>query len=230
MGKAGPGYRKPKTRKYFTKKDIISTIIVVAIIAMVVAVIAVMISRDDFIRITDGKLEMEDNWLIANYSESSRAMYYKVGEVGQIDGYTLDAGSAQSTIKSLTPDSDDALIKAIYVGTYGSDYNAMAEQMAKLYSGVTGPVEITCAGRDARLIYGSASGQIGEAEDTDAADEAEELEDEAAAEDTWVMIAYIDYDDGHCVYIQLNSDVELSQAEIEAQLATVADALTLVDR
>ena len=116
------------------------------------------------------------------------------------------------------------------MGTYGSDYNAMAEQMAKLYSGVTGPVEITCAGRDARLIYGSASGQIGEAEDTDAADEAEESEDEAAAEDTWVMISYIDYDDGHCVYIQLNSDAELSQAETEAQLATVADALTLVDR
>lgn len=227
MGKAGPGCRKPKSRKYFAKKDIISTTIVVAIIAVVVAVIAVMISRDDFIRITDGKLEMEDNWLIANYSESSRAMYYKVGEVGTIDGYTMDSGSAQSTIKSLTPDSDDALIKAIYVGTYGSDYKAMADQMAEIYSGVTGPVEITCAGRDARLIYGSTSGQIGEAEEPEATDEAEE---EGASEDTWVMIAYIDYDDGHCVYIQLNSDVELSQSETEAQLATVADALTLVDR
>jgi hypothetical protein len=230
MGKAGTGYSKPKKRKYFTKKDVISTVIVVAIIAVVVAVIAIAINRDDFIRVSDGKLEMEDNWLIANYSESSKALYYKVGEIGDIDGYTLDAGSAQSTVKSLTPESDDALIKAIYVGTYDSDYETVTDIMIERFKDVNGPFDITCAGRDAKYITSFSSADDVETDGTAEGEAESGDETGAAANDAWILIAYIDYDDGHCAYIQLNSETELTQAEAEEQLAIVAAALTLEDR
>lgn len=237
MGKAGPGYRKPKKKKYFSKKDIISGIVILAVIAAAVAVLAVVISRDDFIRTVDGKLDMEPNWLVANYSNGSSTMYYKIGEVADIDGYTLSESSAQSAVKTFTPDSEDVLIKGCYFGSLASDYATAVDSMAKFYTDITGPVDITCAGRNAKYITSFSPAETAETDET--AVETEETENKSVDkmadlnsddEDIWVMITYIDYDDDHCVYIQLNSDHELTQEEAEEQLGIFAEALTLTKR
>ena len=268
MGKAGPGYKKPKTKKYFTKKDIISTSVVAAIVIIAVIVLGVVISRDDFIRTKDGRLEMEDNWLISNYSNTSKTMYYKVGEIGDVEGYTLGAGSAQSPIKVLTADDENAPVSTVYLGTFEHNYTTAAEAMVEYYTETTGPIDTTIAGRSAKYItsFSAAEGTTEEtseeaseevpaeeaAEETPAEEPAEETAEEApaeetadeaeaaeetvavespyAAEDIFVLIAYVDYDEDHCIYIQLTGNQELTTEEIDAHLAKISDRITLVER
>ena len=258
MGKAGPGYRKPKTKKYFTKKDIISTSIIAAVVIAAIVIISIVISNDDFIRTKDGQLQMEDNWIISNYSDnSSKYMYYKLGEVGDIEGYTLGEGSAQSAIKVITADDENAEVPVIYIGTFEHNYATAADAMVTYYSETTGPIDTTVCGRDAKYITSftpateeeptteevlteMAEEDMAEetpAEETPAEETAseetasDENADEAAAdEDLFVMIAYVDYDEDHCIYIQLNADRELAPEECEAYLKLVADQITLVER
>ena len=122
MGKAGAGFRKPRKKPFISKKDLIYTSIAVAVVVVVIAVLAVVISRDDFIRVRDGKLDMEDNWIIANYSNTSSARYYKIGEVGNAKGFTLGAESANSSIKYIYPEDEASPITVAYVGTYSYNY------------------------------------------------------------------------------------------------------------
>lgn len=200
MGKAGSGFKKPVEKKTFTKKDIkILALTGIAIIAVIV-ILAIVIKNDDFIRVKNGVLQMEDNWLIADFSKTGNSsQYYQIGEVGEIEGFTLGAESANSTMKYFWPDEEDTSnIHVIYVGAAASNYSSMADYLSITTCVSAGidvayePADMTCAGRDAKFVYCPADpaavaewnaahpAETGEAADEDATDESPAAGDTAA--------------------------------------------------
>lgn len=161
MGKAGSSFKKPVVKKTFTKKDIKGFALIAAAIVAVIVVIAILIGTDDFIREKDGLLQMEDNWLIASFTSTGNGgQYYKVGEVGDIEGYTLGEESAHSAMKYLWPvDEAASNVHVIYVGAANSQYEEMASYLSVntgMSAGVTTlytPAEMTLCGRDANFVY-----------------------------------------------------------------------------
>ena len=91
------GYRKQAAKKpYLSKKDIA----IVCVIVALVAVGAFFLFRydDGALKVQDGAVVTEgDNWLIANGSNMQGGRrYYKLGEIGEIDGYAREKGALSS--------------------------------------------------------------------------------------------------------------------------------------
>lgn len=191
MGKAGSGFKKPVRKKTFTKKDV--RILVLAAIAIIAAVVilALVIKNDDFIRIKNGVLQMEDNWLISDFSKTGKtSQYYQIGEVGAIEGFTLGEESANSSMKYFWPDDEESSnVHVIYVGTAASSYSGMADYLSISTCSSAGievayePADITCAGRDAKFVYCPADpAAVAEWNAAHPADTAEAADDTAEAE------------------------------------------------
>ena len=91
------GYRKQAAKKpYLSKRDIA----IVCVIVALVAVGAFFLFRydDGALKVQDGAVVTEgDNWLIANGSNMQGGRrYYKLGEIGEIDGYAREKGALSS--------------------------------------------------------------------------------------------------------------------------------------
>ena len=260
MGKAGKGYKKPKQKKYITKRDTIITALILVVILAVVAVIAVQIHNDDFIRKKDGKYAIEKNWIVANFSKTNTYKLYKIGEVGEMDGYELQDSSENSLIKYIHPvDEENADIEFAYIGSVTRNYKTIMESLKATYSDLAEPVYFTCTGRDAVFSYyqlpedDSDEEDAETAVDTEAADEtaAEAAQDVAeeepidyeaegaviaasgdptASQTLYNGFAYIQYDEEHSVYIQLMGPKMLTEAEAQAIYETIGNGITLTDR
>ena len=89
------GYRKQtKTNKpYLSKKEII--VLCAVLVAVVIGAILLFSYDDGALKVRDGKVVTDgDNWLIVNGSSvRNRPRYFKVGEVGDIEGYTRELGA-----------------------------------------------------------------------------------------------------------------------------------------
>ena len=255
MGKAGNGFKKPQKKSYFTKKDIIGTVIAAVAVVAIVVVLALVIGHDDFIRRdSDGNLRMEDNWLVANYSKTSVPQYYKIGEIGNVEGYALDVTVSNSVTKLLTPVEEDSDLPSLYVYATELEYMDALKRAQEGALPVENPVYFTCAGRDAAYVLcdlGSVenfddvenivpedipaeTGEPAETEETAAPEESVEPEEtvvpEADAMEGTVVWAFIDYDDTHCLCVYAASDSILQDAEIQKLLNSVGDAITLEQR
>ena len=82
------GYRHYKKEKPFlTKKEIYALI---AIAAVVLIGFILFISYDDgALKIKDGAIEgLESNWIVTNGGTSSSPRYFKLGEAGEMEGFT----------------------------------------------------------------------------------------------------------------------------------------------
>ena len=248
MGTAGKGYRKPVKKRAFSKKDWIWTsVLAVAVIAAVV-ILALVIHNDDFLRTENGRLQMEPNWLIANYSKTSTPQYYQIGSVGEIPGFTLGDESAYSATKYLHAQEEDADAQLIYISGAASDYAEMAEYLSSTAAKLAGVDEMacvpfTCAGRNALYSFytmeetaAAATAQPEETQEAPATEEAEataQPEDaEATAEPVITSVAYacIEYDKGHCVSIQVNADGPLTEEEALRLLNLAGDGITFLAR
>ena len=130
MGKAGKGYRKPGRKHAFSKKDWIWTSVLAVAVITAVVILALVIRSDDFLRTENGKLQMEPNWLIANYSKTSTPQYYQIGSVGEIPGFTLGDESAYSATKYLHAQDENADAQLIYISGAASDYAEMAKYLS----------------------------------------------------------------------------------------------------
>lgn len=256
MGKAGKGYKKPKQKKYITKRDTIITALILVVILAVVAVIAVQIHNDDFIRKKDGKYAIEKNWIVANFSKTSTYKLYKIGEVGEMDGYELQDSSENSLIKYIHPvDEENADIEFAYIGSVTRNYKTIMESLKATYSDLAEPVYFTCAGRDAVFSYYQLPDDSSDEESAETADDAEtaaEAADDAAEEELidyeaegaviaasgdptasktlYNGFAYIQYDEERSVYIQLMGPKMLTEAEAQAIYETIGNGITLIDR
>lgn len=257
MGKAGKGYKKPAgTKKAFTKKDIIYTSLIVAAVVVFVIIIAILVKNDDFIRTKNGRLQMDDNALIAEFAKNNGTKYYQIGEVDAIEGFSLGSESAGNSVKTFYPDDPSNNVAVVYVGATVSDYTQMAAYLSA-YTAVSFeneaavPEAIELCGRDAYYVH-SLTAPI-EAEAAEATEEAaeevtEEVTEEAAEEvadaeiteenieniytnDPACMIyATIKYDDERCIYIQTNTVEEISVEEGMALIENIAESITITDR
>ena len=85
------GYRKTVEKKpYLTKKEITITVCVIA--ALILAFVLFNILYDDgSLKIRNGKLQVSENSLILNTGSSKHPAYYKIGQIADIEGYTMDS-------------------------------------------------------------------------------------------------------------------------------------------
>ena len=88
------GYRKTIEKKpYLSKRDIV--VLCVALVAVAIAAFFLFRYDDGALKVKEGKVMTGgDNWLIVNGSNArGGTRYYKLGEVGEIDGYNRTADS-----------------------------------------------------------------------------------------------------------------------------------------
>ena len=86
------GYRKQAAKKpYLSKRDI--AILCVLIVAVAIGAILLFRYDDGALKVKDGAVVTEgDNWLIVNGSNTRGGQrYYKLGEVGELEGYERKA-------------------------------------------------------------------------------------------------------------------------------------------
>ena len=244
MGKAGSSFKKPANKKNYTKKDIIQVSVFVAAIVALIAVFAIVVSADDFIRTKNGRLQMEDNWLIAQFARKNGAAWYQVGEVGEIEGYTLGTESIGSSLKYLYPDDSNSNVVVIYVGAAVSDYESMQASLTAntiTSYGITDPTEtvyLTLAGKDAVLNNCiipelTADEDTADAVEDENADTTEETTEETPVDDGMpgsMIYACIDYDDERCIFIQINTVEAVTDEEAQTLVETVSEAITIIER
>ena len=126
------GYRRQAVKKpYLSKRDVAILCVVVALLA--VAAFFLFRYDDGALKVKDGAVVTGgDNWLIANGSNArGGARYYKLGEIGEIDGYSRQKGALTSDANipeyTFTPAGGDAQDLRLTV-TCG---HGSAEAMAK---------------------------------------------------------------------------------------------------
>lgn len=209
---ASKGYRKQATKKpYLSKRDIT----IVCIIVALVAVGAFFLFRydDGALKVQDGAVVTEgDNWLIANGSNvQGGTRYYKLGEIGEIDGYAREKGALSTDANipeySFTPASEGGDITVTVTCGHGS-----AEAMAKYARATVESLGISTAGE---IQAGQLGGQdvqyysyatdytrqeaAGEGEAKDGA------EGDAASRYSRSMAGYIDASHDCCVILNVVS-------------------------
>ena len=181
------GYRKQTGKKPFlTRKE---TIMLCVIVAVLIIAFTVLLRYDDgALKLNTGVVVTEgDNWLIVNGNARGRnARYFKIGEAGDIDGYTRESQNglygANTPEYIYTPDDETSGAPVIGVSTYP---NVKAADLADYYARTIGEStglnnevsDVQTAGGDIAYTWFSYTSQrVPE----DAAEAASEVVDEAA--------------------------------------------------
>ena len=140
------GFRRQNTKKpYLSKREIAA----VCVIAVLLAVGAFFLFRydDGALKVQDGAVVADgDNWLIANGSNvRGRARYYKLGEIGEIEGYNREKGALTGDANIpeyvFKPSEEGGDVAVTVTCGHGS-----AEAMAEYARSTLEGIEITTAG------------------------------------------------------------------------------------
>ena len=194
---ASKGYRRQTAKKpYLSKKDIITLCVILAVVA--VGAWLLFSYNDGALKVRDGKVAVDgDNWLIVNGSASrGGARYYKVGEIGEIEGYTREAGTlladANIPLYTFKPQGDDGAVTEITVTTSHNAAGKLAEYASTAIGSTEGcesggVLKAEAGGQSCTyFVYTSASYEAEKAEgdadtegEADADAEAEALPDDA---------------------------------------------------
>ena len=135
------GYRKAVGKKpYLTKRDIVVLCLLLAVVA--VGAILLFTYDDGALKVKDGKIvDPGENWLIVNGNARGHR-YFKLGEVGEIDGYAMEA-QPFVTDENLnqfvyTPEDEDSPIRSITISASAYDPARLAEGNARMVAAVEG--------------------------------------------------------------------------------------------
>jgi len=183
------GYRRQNAKKpYLSKKEIAALCVIVAVLA--VAAFFLFRYDDGALKVQNGAVVTDgDNWLVANGSNvRGGARYYKLGEIGEIDGYTRARGAQVADANlpqyTFTPAAEGGSDVTVTVSCGHGSAEAMAKYTRSLLEegGMTGLGEIQTAdlsGREARW-YSYATEPAGTAGEAAGAGETEAPAGEAA--------------------------------------------------
>jgi len=222
MGKAGSGFKKPAAKKKaFTKKDIIYTSLIAAAVVIFIVVLAIVITNDDFIRTKNGRLQMDDNWLIAEYPKNNTTRYYQIGEVGDIEGFTLSSESAGNSLKTYYPDDMTDNVAVVFVGATSSNHAQMASYLSAYTAAAYGceaPVpELTeLVGREGYFVQCFPNRPMEAITETAEGTEAAETEEIAAADETTEEIEVTETE-------ETAEETEVAETEEAAEETEVAE-------
>jgi len=182
------GYRKQVEKKpYLSRRDIVILCVILAIVA--VGAILLFTYDDGALKVKDGKIvDAGENWLIVNGNARGRR-YFKLGEIGDIDGYTRENRPFVSDENLnqfvFTPEGESAILD-ISVSASAYDPARLAEGNMKMVSSVkdTRVSDIaTAAAGDSEYTWYSYSREYYAAEEPAEGDAAaESAEGDAAAE------------------------------------------------
>lgn len=183
------GYRKTVQKKPFlTKKEIIALVAIVAVIALAILLFNLLYD-DGSLDVVDGAVQTEnfENSVIAQARIGDETKYFKVAEIGEIEGYTREreenSADANRATFVFTPEDETSPIDYIRVsgGSLTPDGHMENDAFSYTMSGI--PIEaqgsLELDGRDATYIITSAEYVV---TDETAADET--ATDEAAADAT----------------------------------------------
>ena len=192
------GFRKNAGKKpYLTKKDIITLCVLLVIVA--IGAILLFSYDDGALKTKDNRIvDPGENWLIVNGSSNGRR-YFKVGEVGDVEGCTRDAQSILTDPNlpqyMYTPEGDDADFDSISVFASPYDPQPLAESasarirpidgfdVSEVGTATAGDVEYTWYSYTRAYVSAEATDEVAE----EAAEEATETVEEAAEETAEVV-------------------------------------------
>lgn len=181
------GFRKQTAKKpYLSKRDI--AILCVLVVAIAIAAFFLFRYDDGALKVKDGAVVADgDNWLIVNGAGTRGGVrYFKLGEMGEIDGYAREASSISTDANIpeyvFTPEAD-ASVDTVTVTTSHTASEALARYAASMLGGFEGNEvgEIQSAelsGRDAHYFFYTVS----PSEDADAEDDHDHAAEGADAE------------------------------------------------
>lgn len=132
------GYRKTAAKKvYLSKKEITITAVIAAAVILALALF-IGLYDDGSLKVRKGTLQVSgENNLIVNAGTGYEPRYFKLGQLTDIDGYTLTtspldaAGNVNEFV--YTPDGESP-IDSISVRTYALDADAYASAAANNYT------------------------------------------------------------------------------------------------
>ncbi len=233
------GYRKTEQKKPFlTKKEIIALVVIVAVIALAILLFNLLYD-DGSLEMVDGVAQTEnlETSLITSESIGDEVKHFKVGEVGEIAGYTrersentVDANRASYIYR---PEDEDSPVDYLRISAGGDTPEQLATTTLRNYSANptyfgTAPNGVQETEIDGRTVYYIISTNeyvpqtTEETADTDAeatdAEDAAEATEETAAEATAQPDAEPATEDASAV--EAATDAE---AETDAEAATEAE-------
>lgn len=132
------GYRKSAPKKsYLTKKELTITIIVAAVVILALALF-IGLYDDGSLTLKDGVVQVSgENNLIVNAGTGYKPRYYKLGQLSEIDDFTLSTSPLDSDgiVNEFvyTPDSGSP-IDSISVRTYSLDADTYAAAAEDTYT------------------------------------------------------------------------------------------------
>ncbi len=238
------GYRKQSAKKpYLSKRDI--ALLCALIVAVAVGAFFLFRYDDGALKIQDGSVVTDgDNWLIANGSNTrGGARYYKLGEVGEIDGYAREAKPMESdanlTEFVYTSGDAEAPVKRVTVTTGHAAAKAMADYAATMIGGAAnaevGEVQTGEIGGAtvSYFLYGAKPAEkAADAEEAEAEAPSTEDAEDAEAPYQRAVRAYLDADHGCCVALRCEGGGDTADAcptdeQLLAELAKAIPAVTL---
>ena len=233
------GYRKTEQKKPFlTKKEIIALVVIVAVIALAILLFNLLYD-DGSLEMVDGVAQTEnlETSLITSESIGDEVKHFKVGEVGEIAGYTrersentVDANRASYIYR---PEDEDSPVDYLRISAGGDTPEQLATTALWNYSANptyfgTAPNGVQETEIDGRTVYYIISTNeyvpqtTEETADTDAeaadAEDAAEATEETAAEATAQPDAEPATEDASAT--EAATDAE---AETDAEAATEAE-------
>ena len=188
------GYRKTVQKKPFlTRKEIIALVAIVAAIALAILLFNLLYD-DGSLDVVDGAVQTEnfDNSVIVQDHIGDETKYFKVAEVGELEGYTREReeNSADANLATFvyTPEDETSPIDYIRVsgGSLTPDGHMENDVFSYTMSGI--PIEaqgsLELDGRDAIYIITSAEYVVTDETATDEAATDDTATDATAADET----------------------------------------------
>lgn len=126
------GYRKTeKKRPFLTKKEIIYLVIIVAAIALAL-ILGFLLYDDGSLDVVDGVVQTEnlDSSLIVNAGSKDEPKYFKIGEVGELEGYTRERTDGLGTTYAsfyYYPEDEASDVEYLYVAPGAKTPVSMAQ-------------------------------------------------------------------------------------------------------
>lgn len=232
------GYRKTVEKKpYITKKEIIITVSIVA--ALILAFVLFNIFYDDgSLKVKNGVAQTSENSLLLNTGSGRQPVYYKLGQLAEIDGYTLNSHSqnADENVKEYIyyPEGESD-IDLISVNTYAYDASVFSSAAEMTYANdpsmaSTSLKTIEDDGHSVSYLTFSVLEQEAAAEETTEETAAETTEEATEETEAPVYVqalhAYVSVNTDQCIYILIRNDVETPDQYVED--AVLEDALNQV--
>ena len=134
------GYRKAAQKKpYLSKKDIV--ILCVVLVVLAIGAILLFTYDDGALKVKDGKIvDPGENWLIVNGNLKGGRRYFKLGEAGEISGYTMEPQAFMSDDNlyqfNYKPEDEGSAVTGITLSASAYDPARLADANAKMIASV----------------------------------------------------------------------------------------------